>query len=731
MNQDGPANVAVACRAHTSEESPVVLVVDDDPVSRTLVEEALSTEGFAVIEVDDGAKAVAMFQLHRPEIVLMDALMPGMDGFEACRALRGLPGGLDVPVLMLTGSDDVEAIARAFEAGATDFATKPIPWQVLAHRARYMLRAKRALEALQRSEARLASAQIIARLGHWESNLGTGQFHWSPQLSRIFGLAPGTVVADLEAALAHLHPGDRELVRSARQRLSTEKSYRVDFRVPGSDGTVRFMNEHAELVDDEHGGPARAVGIVQDITERKQAEDRARFLANYDELTELPNRRLLVEHLTTALARARRSKRAVATLFIDLDRFKRINDTLGHSGGDRLLQAATERLHASVRDSDTVVHVQDGDAVASSSVIARFGGDEFVVVLEDLVNPLDADRVARRILRAIREPLTMEDHEIVVTASIGISLFPNDGDDEKVLLRNADAAMYHAKERGRDHHEFYDLSMNATAIERLTLEHELHRAFEENQFVLHFQPVVESGSGRIVSAEALLRWQHPTRGLILPETFIPLTEETGLIVPIGEWVVRTAAAHARVWNEAGQAPVHVSVNVSGRQFTQGDLRGTIERAVDAAGLPPSLLEIEITESVLLDATGDNLATLRELRAKGFRIAIDDFGTGYSSLSYLTRLPIHRVKIDGTFIRNVLTEPQDAAVSTAIIAMTRALELECVAEGVEARDQAEFLVARGCQYLQGYYFGRPIAGENFLQLLRTKRTLPIIEEAQTT
>ena len=711
-----------------SADSAVVLVVDDDAVSRTLVEEALATEGFTVVEVDDGEKAVAAFQLHRPELVLMDALMPGMDGFQACKALRALPAGVDIPVLILTGNDDVESIAKAFEAGATDFATKPIPWQVLAHRARYMLRAKRALEALRRSEARLANAQVIARMGHWEWNLATGEFHWSLQLSRLFGLAPETVVPDIEAAIAHVHPGDRELVRSARARLTgSDKAYRVDFRVQRPDGIVRFMHETAELMGDEHGGPTCAVGTVQDITERKLAEDRARFLANYDELTTLPNRRLLVEHLTKELSRARRSNRSVATLFVDLDRFKRINDTLGHSGGDQLLQVATERLRASVRNTDTVVRATDGEETESPSVIARFGGDEFIVVLGDLSNPLDADRVARRILRAVRQPLTVDGHEIVVTASIGISLFPNDGSDVETLLRNADAAMYHAKDRGRDHHEFYDVSMNATAIERLTLENELHRALEEKQFVLYYQPLVESGSRRIVGAEALLRWQHPTRGLVAPDTFIPLTEETGLIVPIGEWVMRTACAEAKAWSDAGHGPLRVSVNLSGRQFKQGGLAAMVESAVGAVGLPASRLELEITESVMLDATGDSVDTLRKLRAKGFSIAIDDFGTGYSSLGYLTRFPIDRVKIDRSFIRNVLTEPQDAAVSTAIIAMATALNLDCVAEGVEEAGQADFLLKKGCQYLQGYHFGRPIPAADFRKLIESVKTLPAIKE----
>jgi len=311
----------------------------------------------------------------------------------------------------------------------------------------------------------------------------------------------------------------------------------------------------------------------------------------------------------------------------------------------------------------------------------------------------------------------VEGHEIVVTATIGISLFPNDGHDVDTLLRNADAAMYHAKERGRDDHQFYDLSMNATAIERLTLETELHRALEEDQFRLYFQPQVDSRTGYVTGAEALLRWQHPSRGLLAPEIFVALAEETGLIVPIGEWIVREACAQAKAWNDAGHGPLRVAINLSARQFKRSDLRAMIEQTVEAAGLSPALLELEITEGVVMEPTGENVATIRALRAKGFRIAVDDFGTGYSSLSCLTRLPIDRVKIDRSFVHNVLTDSQDAALSTAIVAMAGALRLECVAVGVESQDQAEFLVSLGCQYLQGYFISPPLSAEDLTRRLQ--------------
>jgi PAS domain S-box-containing protein len=707
---------------HTARlaDGPIALVVDDDAVTRTLVSEALAQEGFTVVPADDGETALALFETHRPDIVLMDALMPGMDGFEACRAIRTLPGATDVPVLMLTALDDVRSVALAYEAGATDFATKPIPWQVLVHRARYMLRAKEVLSELRRSQTRLASAQRLARLGHWERDLETGETHWSRELSEILGLAPEPV-ADPDALLARVHPDDREAVEAARQELASAKTYRVDFRVLRPDGSVRFMHEQAEVVSNDQGQPLRAIGTIQDITERREAEERARFLAHYDELTGLPNRRLLVEHLRLALARARRSNRLVATLFVDLDRFKRINDTLGHAMGDRVLQVVADRLRACVRESDVLGRPESPDGQHAKHAVGRFGGDEFILVLADLHRGIDADTVARRILRALEEPLAIEGHEIAVTASIGIGLFPSDGRDEETLLRNADSAMYHAKQQGRNRQQFYDPSMNAQAAERFALEDDLRRAVSEGQFVLYFQPQVDSRSGLVVGAEALIRWQHPARGLVAPATFIPVAEETGLIVPIGQWVMRRACEEARTWRDAGHGLLPVSVNLSGRQFTQDDLAQTITRCVSSAGLSPAQLEIELTESVLMGSSGHHIDTLRALRATGIRIAVDDFGIGYSSLSYLKQLPVDRIKIDRSFVRDVLTNPDDAALSEAIIAIASALRLGTIAEGIETQPQAEFFRDRGCHCVQGLLFGGPVSADDFARLLREGRT----------
>ncbi len=706
MSQDDPG-----------AKSPLILIVDDDQAVRELVREALQYSDFSVMEARNGAQAVAAFESHRPDLVLMDVMMPEMDGFHACAALRRLPGGDGTPILMLTGLDDIESVKKAYEAGATDFASKPINLFVLSHRIRYMLRAKRNLDELRTSEARLASAQRIAHLGNWERDLVTGELRWSDEVFRLFGLVPGSFEPTYEGLLERVHPDDRALVaRATEEALRREKPYSFDVRILLADGTVRFVHEQAEVLFDASGRPTLMAGTTQDVSERKQAEDQIRFLAYYDGLSRLPNRVLFMERLNLALDSARRQGHTLAILFLDLDRFKRINDTLGHSVGDRLLQEVAERLKKCLRSSDTVAR---GDPMASSDTVARLGGDEFIVSITDITRGEDAAKVASRILDALHEAFRLDAHEVVITGSIGISVFPNDGGDAETLLKNADAAMYHAKDAGRNGFQFYSGSMNAAAFQRLSLENSLRKALERGEFQLHFQPQIDVDAGTIFGAEALIRWRHPDLGLVSPAEFIPLAEETGLILPIGEWVLRQACAQARAWQDAGHGPLLIAVNLSGRQFRQQELVQTVEQALASAGLDPRHLELELTESILMRSVEETVDTLKQLKAMGLRVSVDDFGTGYSSLNYLTRFPIDTLKIDQSFVRGITTDPGDAAITAAIIAMARGLKIAVIAEGVETQDQLVYLRQRGCRLMQGYLFSRPVPAEQFELLLRDR------------
>lgn len=447
--------------------------------------------------------------------------------------------------------------------------------------------------------------------------------------------------------------------------------------------------------------------LMQIMTERKQAH--LYHLAHYDALTGLPNRLLFEDRLTQALAQKHRTGQLVALLFLDLDRFKAINDTFGHAVGDLLLRAVAQRLTQSVRESDTV---------------ARMGGDEFTLIFGGLREPQDAGQIAHLILEAMTKPFLLEGHEVHVSTSIGITLYPLDtnGIAEKkraieILLKNADTAMYQAKDQGKNNYQFFKAEMNVTTLERLLLENDLRKALENNEFILHYQPRIHCADGSVSGMEALIRWRHPTLGLVSPATFIPLAEETGLIVPIGEWVLRTACAQTKTWLDAGMRPLRVAVNISARQFKHADLIVTIKNVLQDTGLNPIYLEVELTEGLAMENVKQTVITLNALNDLGVSIAIDDFGTGYSSLSYLKRFPVDFLKIDQSFVRDIGSN-DSAAIARTIIAMAHNLQLEVVGEGVETVEQLDFLRRHDCEEVQGYFFSRPLPAEEFITFIST-------------
>lgn len=453
-------------------------------------------------------------------------------------------------------------------------------------------------------------------------------------------------------------------------------------------------------IRDEQGETLNYLSVFADLTDKKQSDARAHHLAHYDPLTELPNRLMLEERLKQALASAQKENQLVALLYLDLDRFKAINDTLGYPVGDKLLQAVAERLAGQIRDSDT---------------IARFSGDEFTIELSNVGSPQNAEMVAKKALNALVEPFNLGQHEIFLTASIGIALSPTDAGSMDEMIQHADTAMSHAKAQGGNCYHFYSADMNAMAAQRLSMESQLRKALNRNEFVLYYQPQICLHTDSIVGMEALIRWQHPERGLVPPVEFIPLLEATGLIVPVGEWVLRTACAQNSAWQAAGLPPVSVAVNLSARQFHQSDLAAMIKHALQDAELAPGYLELEITESILIQNLQATLATLNHLDLLGIRISIDDFGTGYSSLSYLKRLPISKIKIDKSFIHDICTDPDDEAIANAVISLGHSMQMEVIAEGVETQEQLERLRAQGCDKIQGYYYSRPLPADEIASL----------------
>jgi predicted signal transduction protein with EAL and GGDEF domain/DNA-binding response OmpR family regulator len=706
-----------------------VLLVDDDGVARLLTASALVERGFRVTEAASGAAALELFASEMPDIVVLDALMPELDGFATCERLRKLPGGEYVPVLMLTGLDDETSIARAYEAGATDFFVKTnSQWTLLAERLRYLLRSSRMRKELAASQAKLTKAQRIARLGNWEWDLSSRWVTLSDECYTIAGLTRQEQgVADWFVWSRLLEEDRARVTGLFREALLARKPLDFECRVVRPSNQVRTVHVEAEMEFDDGGRATSMHGVLQDITERRQAEDQIRQLANFDSLTGLPNRRFFRDQLAASVQRAQAHGTMVAVLFIDIDRFKQANDTLGHDIGDQLLREVGKRLNHAVRGSDTVARGEIGEtrpfaagamARALNHSVARLGGDEFIVLLTDIAGNDDVTRVVERLLEAIRQPIHCGAQELFVTASIGVSLFPNHGDNVDSLIRMADIAMYVVKDSGRNGWQLFDDAMNAATAQRWRLETSLHRALERNELVLHYQPKVDAETGAIVGAEALMRWQRDGE-LIPPAQFIAVAEESGLIVPITEWAIDEVCRRLLGWSEAGVQPVPVSINISSRHIQRASLIEPVQRALATSGLSAELLELELTETVLMQNIEAALPLLQALKRLGVSISIDDFGTGYSSLSYLKRLPIDTLKIDRSFVRELESSNDNAAIVTAIIAMGRSLNLRVVAEGVETRYQMQRLHEQGCRLMQGWLFAKAVAADAFLELLRAR------------
>ncbi len=647
--------------------------------------------------IEGGEASQAGFVLRQGGPVIIDDLA-GETRFEPARLLRehGAVSGVAVPVPTRTGPYGVLGaytdVARRFDEDDARFL------QALAQILGLAIERERSRVELRDRERRFRalierSTDAILLMDPSGTILYAG-----PSIREVLGYS----LADFEGRpiLAFLHPDD---VRRVRRMLADlvkvpGSSLTTECRVRHADGSWRWAEGVATNLLHEPAVGA-IVGNYRDISERKRAEERIRHQATHDALTSLPNRTLLMDRLDHAIARAARNRGGLAVVYADVDHFKRVNDALGHAAGDRLLRIVGERLRACVRDEDTV---------------ARVGGDEFVIALEDVAGAEAVGAIAHKILEIVALPVDVDGHRLHVGVSLGISLYPEDGQDAETLLKNADHSLYLAKDRGRHTYQLCTPELNRRSMERLQLEKELRRALERRELVVHYQPEFQVKGGALIGAEALVRWQHPEAGLLLPERFISLAEDTRLILPIGEWVLRSACRQAAAWRAAGMSGLRLAVNLSGLQFQQQDLPLLIRSALEDAGAPPDAIEIEITETVAMRDAAAARALMRELRGLGVRIAIDDFGTGYSSLAALERFPIQTLKIDQSFVAGIDVAGESALV-TAIITMAHSLDLDVVAEGVETASQLAFLESRKCDSVQGYYLGAPVPAEDFALL----------------
>jgi diguanylate cyclase (GGDEF)-like protein len=850
----------------------LVLIVDDDPSMRMLLTASIERGGFSTVEASDGQEAIEIFTRHNPDAVLLDVVMPGMDGFDTCAAIRRHGGGKHVPILMVTGVDDIDSVSRAYEVGATDFVSKPINWLILTERVRGMLRASRFNEALRKSRENLEQAQRIAILGSWELLPAHSRMVCSREMRRICGISETEPRMDVQRFLASVHVEDRPAVRRALDdAVLRGRSSRMDHRLVPMNAVHTVVHHRIQVMDLDGEPPYRVTGVIQDISERKRAEqleidrngvlemvigsdsledilsrliqmvqnqrpgtscvismlrddrlepsaaselprplletftgqavaaegppsavaaflgetvaaedftirnafgvdfcrtalehgiraclslpifsgkgqilgtismlhrephshestdrgllamtaklaaiaieqrtltERLAHLAHHDPLTGLPNRLLASDRLESALARCNRHQERTALVYIDLDRFKHVNDSLGHHMGDLMLRQVAERLEGCTRKSDT---------------LARMGGDEFMVILNRIVDMTDVSKAAQRILNALVSPFSIEGRRLHIGASLGISVFPDNGADAASLHRCADIAMYSAKNEGGNRFRYYSEEMNALVIERLEIENNLRKALEREEFELFFQPQFKLASKGIDGVEALLRWDHPELGRIAPARFIPIAEETGLIIPIGSWVLRRACEQNKSWQDSGHPPFRIAVNVSALQVVHPGFVDEVSRILTDTGLHPRWLEVEITESVLMKDMNAVADILEQVRSLGVSVAIDDFGNGYSSLSYLQRLPVDCLKIDQSFIKEIEQLGELSTRSRTLIrtfvALASSLGVRLLAEGIENDGQFNFLSDIGCEMGQGFLLGVPMRAHEIEALCR--------------
>lgn len=676
----------------------VILVVDDSRMMRMAFRDFLEREGYQVLEAKDGLEAIAVFTKEQPDMVLMDYIMPGMDGVTACQELQRCSGG-GVPVIMITSLDDENSANAAFAAGVADYISKPINWAVLRQRLKRLLAARDSELSLDQSEAFARSIIQHATIGI--ITLGSdGMIKFvNPAAETIFGY---TVSELVNCSISSLIPAlsDETCWQAERAEYNfDEKTELSGCRQDGSTFALECTINPFTVLNQ-----CFITLMLRDVTERKQYEEIIRHQAFYDSLTDLPNRLLLKERIMLEIARAERNKKKLAVLYLDLDRFKLINDTLGHDSGDQVLQEIGHRLRDTLRGTDTV---------------ARLGGDEFAMLLPDLVSEEYLGRVCTHLLDDIKKPMIISGYEIFLTASIGVAIYPDDGKEYDTLLANADVAMYQAKEKGKNNFQLYTAALNAKALERLALENSLRRAVDYKEFVVHYQPKVNGRDRRVIGMEALVRWQHPQWGLVPPDKFIPMAEETGLIVPIGEWVLRTACQQNKNLQNAGLPPLTVAVNLSARQFELQDLATIVARILQETGLEPQYLELEITESIAMHNLPHTLKTINDLKEIGVQFSIDDFGTGYSSLSKLNSISVNKLKIDKSFVHRIDGNKDNSVIASTILALGKSLELGVVAEGVESEEQAQFFCAGGCDEMQGYFFGKPMTQERFAEFYRQK------------
>lgn len=664
-----------------------ILLVDDDADFRYISADVIRSAGFIVDEAGNCREALEKIREHSPDLVLLDAVMPAPDGFETCLLLRRNPAMADVPVIMITGLSDLDSINKAFEAGATDFIVKPLNYRILIRRLSFILRAGQNTAELRKSKLKLAEAQRIARLGYWVWDKKLQRFQISEHLAELCGITPEDFDGTLDGFMKLIHPDDRYLVKNVINAAGHSKTVQhAEFRLAQPEGLL--VHQEIEVPEDDQA--AIITGTVQDITHKATIEKQVHRLAYYDTLTGLASRAYYEERIDGFIKAAARRQEQFAFMFLDLDDFKTVNDRFGHRTGDHFLEAVAQRLKAVVRDID---------------FIARLGGDEFCIIMDNILDQDSVSEVAERCLSKVNQPLMVDGHPLSPKVSIGIAIYPKDGNNEADLMKAADAAMYTAKQAGKQRYCFYDADMARHVNQRLEKERLLREALEKGQFSLCYQPQIELELHRMIGVEALIRWHHPEAGLVYPADFIALAEQMGLTVDLGHWVLETACRQWLQWRQAGLPPVKMAVNISPYHCLNAALPDQVREILQQTGMPPGCLELEVAENTMLSPA--NIENFKALRSLGVKITIDDFGTGYSQLSSLKHLPLDGLKIDKAFVDELVHDRQTSLLLGTVVDLANALGYQLTAGGVATREQASALHGLGFRLFQGHFFSRPV------------------------
>lgn len=695
-----------------------LLIVDDNEMNRDMLARRLLRKGYIVAMAENAKDLLERVKRDAIDLVLLDIEMPEISGLDALQELREHYSAAQLPIIMVTAKSQSDDIVKALDLGANDYLTKPIDFPVAVARIGTQLSHKQAQEALKESEERYALAARGSNDGLWDWNLAAGLVHFSARWKAMLGYHEDEIGDKPEEWLDRIHDADRERVKEeiAAHQKGLTPHFESEYRVLHKDAGFRWMLSRGVAVYDSSGNALRMAGSQTDITEGKVS----------DPLTGLPNRLLFIDRVGRLIKHTKRRKNHLfAVLFMDLDGFKMINDSMGHLIGDQLLLGVANRLEKCLRSSDTVARLGE------TFTVARLGGDEFTVLLDDIKDPNDAKRAADRMMKSLAAPFILGGKEVFTSVSIGIALSNPLYEQPEEILRDADTAMYRAKSLGKARYEVFDADMRASVMARLQLETDLRHALERGEFQNFYQPIVALSSGEIAGFEALLRWQHPTRGLLGPDQFIPVAEETGLIRELGWWNLREACRQISEWRAVLTAHPHltISVNLSAKQFLQPNLVEDIRKLLSELALPPQALKLEITESTVMADPAAAVEMLQQIKSLGIQLAIDDFGTGYSSLSYLHRFPLDTLKIDRSFISNMGNDGEGMEIARTILPMANNLRLDVVAEGVETVQQVTLLKKLHCKYGQGFYFSRPLSAEGIAALLAGDLTWQALEQTK--